>query len=90
MTKKEIKSTDNGFIIVDEDNNIIHEYDENEAIERLLKDTQVKSLMSEWVEHNKRYVSRLNELTEDILTREEDIKSLYWMDKVSENLKQLK
>lgn len=84
--KKEIKSTTNGFVIVDEDNNIIHEYDENEAIERLLKDTQVKSLMSEWVEHNKEYVSRLNELTEDILTREEDIKSPYWMAEVAKQL----
>ena len=87
MTKKEIKSTDTGFVIVNQDNEIIHEFNENEAIEKLLKETQeIKSIVSEWVEHNKKYQSRLNDLTEDILTREEDTESHYWAGRLSENL----
>ena len=73
MSKKEIKSTESGFVIVDEHDNVIEEFNEHEAINKLLKNThEIKSLISEWVEYNKKYKERLNELTDEILNREKD------------------
>ena len=48
MTKKEIKSTDNGFMVIDEDNNVVHEYDWAETAKKLIKSSeQLKALIAD-------------------------------------------
>lgn len=90
MSKKEIKSTVNGFMVIDEDNNIIHEYDSNKAIEYCLKNIQeCKTFISDWAANSRENQKKLNELTEQILNREKDTETPALMETVSSQMHRL-
>lgn len=85
---KEIKSTLNGFMVIDESGNVVHEYDDTQTIEYCPKNIQeCKSLISDWAIKFRENQKKLNELTEKIMNRESDTETPALMVSLSKKLR---